>query len=211
MCHLNRAIILVVAMLAPSLVTSFSAPSSPPTAPKAFGGILDSIFGADPAAKERGDLKVSLLEECREQKPSRERIEALISDLAPLSPTKSAASSNRLQKKWILVWTTEKEINVFQDWGISGTISQTIDGPVLENLIPFRRGGSFGVTGRLSPDPDGIRTDFEFESATLDLGKWGSLTLPPVGKGWFDTVFLDDDFRVDVNSRDDILICTAEQ
>jgi hypothetical protein len=83
---------------------------------------------------------------------------------------------------------------------------------VLQNLIPFLRGGSFGVTGKLSiPDQGGIRTDFKFESATLDLGKWGSFTIPPVGEGWFDTVFLDDDFRVDTNSRDDILICTAEQ
>lgn len=109
-------------------------------------------------------------------------------------------------------WTTEKEINVFDDWGISGTISQTIDGPDLLNMIPFRRGGSFGVKGRLTiPDPDGIRTDFEFESATLDLGQWGSYQLPPIGKGWFDTIFLDDDLRVDVNSRDDILICTPRQ
>ena len=90
-------------------------------------------------------------------------------------------------------------------------ISQTIDGTVLQNMIPFRRGGSFGVTGKLSvPDPDGIRTDFEFESATLDLGKWRSYNLPPVGKGWFDTLYLDDDFRVDINSRDDILICSAQ-
>lgn len=109
-------------------------------------------------------------------------------------------------------WTTEKEINVFKDWGISGTISQTIDGSLLENLIPFRRGGSFEVKGRLSiPSPDDIRTEFEFESATLDFGKWGSYTLPPIGKGWFDTVYLDDDLRVDINSRDDILICTPAE
>lgn len=203
-------IILTAIALLAQRTTSFSATPSAPTNP--FGGILDSFFGSDPAAQERQDLKASLLDECRQEKPSRERIEALISDLAELSPTPNAASSARLQKKWILEWTTEKEINVFDDWGISGTISQTIDGSVLQNLIPFNRGGSFGVIGRLSvPDTNGIRTEFEFESATLDLAKWGSYTLPPVGKGWFDTVFLDDDFRVDTNSRNDILICTAEQ
>lgn len=107
-------------------------------------------------------------------------------------------------------WTTEKEINVFNDWGISGTISQTISGPVLLNMIPFKKGGSFGVKGRLTiSEPDGIRTDFEFESATLDLGKWGSHALPPVGKGWFDTIYLDENLRIDINSRDDILICTS--
>lgn len=203
-------VVFAMMLLTPSPVASFSA--SPPRVPEAFGGILDSIFGSDSTAKEREKLKALLFEECRVEKPSRERIEALISDLAAVSPTPDAASSKRLQKKWILEYTTEKEINVFQDWGISSTISQTIDGSVLQNLIPFKAGGSFGVSGRLSiPDPDGIRTDFEFESATLDLGKWGSFTLPPVGKGWFDTVYIDDELRVDLNSRDDILICTAEQ
>jgi hypothetical protein len=66
------------------------------------------------------------------------------------------------------------------------------------------------VKGRLTiAEPQGIRTDFEFESATLDLGKWGSYALPPVGKGWFDTIYLDENLRVDINSRDDILICTS--
>jgi len=95
------AVILAAFALAVQSATSFSAAATPST-PKPFGGLLDSIFGSDPAAKEREDLKGSLLEECREQKPSRERIEALISDLVALSPTPDAASSPRLQKKWIL-------------------------------------------------------------------------------------------------------------
>eukprot|EP00978_Attheya_sp_CCMP212_P001072 scaffold2197_cov57-Attheya_sp.AAC.2 len=106
-------------------------------------------------------------------------------------------------------WTTEKEINVFQDWGISGDITQTIDGTNLENLIPFKKGGSFGVTGSLSvPIEGGMRTNFQFTEACLDLGKWGTYKLPPVGAGWFDTIYLDEDLRVDTNSRNDILICT---
>jgi hypothetical protein len=79
-------------------------------------------------------------------------------------------------------WTTEKEINVFQDWGISGDITQTIDGTNIENLIPFKKGGSFGVTGSLSvPNEGGMRTNFQFTEACLDLGKWGTYKLPPVG------------------------------
>ena len=59
-----------------------------------------------------------------------------------------------------------------------------------------------------SSSPSGIRTYFEFTSATLDLDKWGTYTVPPLGKGWFDTLYLDEELRVDLNSRDDILICT---
>ena len=117
---------------------------------------------------------------------------------------------------FIRVWTTEKEINFFQDFGLSRLITQTIGhGNQLENLIEFRNGGGLGVTGSLSVDKDEInrrngayvRTNFAFESAKLDLGKWGAFNIPPIGKGWFDTIYLDDELRVDVNSRDDILIC----
>ncbi len=97
---------------------------------------------------------------------------------------------------------------------------------MLENNIPFRKGGSFGVKGKLSipgnsndnqstsidvsTSSQGLRTEFEFETASLDLGKWGTYSFPPVGKGWFDTVYLDESFRIDLNSRNDILICKSE-
>ena len=118
------------------------------------------------------------------------------------------------------MWTTEKEINFFKDWNISGQITQTLDNGVLDNNIPFQKGGSFGVKGKLSTpiiesedngqSDEGIRTEFEFETASLDLGKWGTYSFPPIGKGWFDTVYLDDNFRIDLNSRDDILICKSD-
>lgn len=107
------------------------------------------------------------------------------------------------------VWTTEKEINFFSDFNISADISQTItsDG-VLTNMIPFQKGGSFGVVGKVEADENiPQRTNFVFESAKLDLGKF-QFTLPPVGQGWFETLYLDEELRVDLNSRNDILICT---
>lgn len=57
-------------------------------------------------------------------------------------------------------------------------------------------------------DDNEKRTNFKFTSAKLDLDKWGKFDFPPVGEGWFDTVYLDEDLRIDTNSRDDILICT---
>ena len=80
----------------------------------------------------------------------------------------------------------------------------------LDNNIEFvRGGGGFYVSGKLSiPDLEGVRTNFEFETAQLDLGTWGQYQFPPIGAGWFDTIYLDETLRVDVNSRDDILICT---
>jgi hypothetical protein len=64
---------------------------------------------------------------------------------------------------------------------------------VLENYIPFVNGGGFRVAGGINPDGELVcRTEFTFTKATLDLGKWGVYNFPPVGKGWFDTIYLDD-------------------
>lgn len=90
-------------------------------------------------------------------------------------------------------WTTEKEINFFLQYGISERISQTLDNGVLTNYIPFVKGGGFGVTGEICiDDAMPCRTNFKFKNAELDLGKWGVYNFPPVGEGWFDTIYLDD-------------------
>jgi hypothetical protein len=168
--------------------------------------LFKSFFPKDDGlTKKREELKADLLQECQGN-DNRQRIEEIIAEMKEVSPTPESATSPLLQGKWVVEWTTEKEINLFIDWNISGDISQTVDGSVLESLIPFQKGGFLGVKGELSTD-GGVRTDFEFTEATLDLGKWGSFKIPPVGKGWFDTVYLDNELRVDTNSRDDILIC----
>jgi hypothetical protein len=63
-------------------------------------------------------------------------------------------------------------------------------------LHPLREmGGGFGVTGLIGVNEEregSMRTTFKFERATLNLGRWGEYSFPPVGEGWFDTVYLDD-------------------
>lgn len=161
-------------------------------------------------------LKTALINECegkqQKKKVDRDVVESYIDEFAKMTPITQTAASEKLQKKWLLIWTTEKEINFFLDTGLSnGNISQTIKGDILENRIPFGNGSRyFGVTGRLNiPDPAGIRTEFVFEQAMLELDNWGRYQFPPVGKGWFDTLYLDDELRIDCNSRNDILICHA--
>jgi len=179
--------------------------------------------------KQQQQLKQQLYQTCQSSygkcTPTiRSKIEQLVSQLQPLNPTPSPSTSTLLQRKWIVLWTSEKEINFFLEKGISTQIEQTLsDGAVLENWIPFVRGGGFGVTGSINPaavidnNDDGgndtnssLRTEFKFQSAKLDLGKWGTYNFPPVGEGWFDTVYLDEELRIDLNSRNDILICRGE-
>jgi len=222
--QLNFPFLLLI--LAQHIYVSTSFTPTPFNAFQQFFNNPSSIFRTNEKnteTKRVDELKKALLTECRTNNGSNNRaeIEVLIQELKEIRPIDGTAMSPLLQKEWLLVWTTEKEINLFIDWNISGDITQTIQNNVLTNDIQFQKGGSLSVIGSLSEvtntdsDDDNnsnslIRTNFEFESATLDLAKWGSYNFPPLGKGWFDTVFLDEELRVDLNSRDDILICTSE-
>lgn len=161
------------------------------------------------------DTATSLNTKQKSRAEIQNQVETKIKALAPYSPVQQTATSPLLQKEWSLIWTTEKEINFFLDFGLANQVTQTIRGTNLSNRIAFTRGGGgLSVTGILSvaptsddeTTPTGVRTNFVFDTATLDLG-WVSWKLPPVGEGWFDTIYLDETLRVDINSRDDILIC----
>lgn len=135
-------------------------------------------------------------------------------DLCPTSlNTTAPSSSSKILTNNLSLWTSEKEINFFLEKGISESITQTLSADILENYIPFVKGGGFGVTGEIRPaeknNDEMLRTQFKFLNAKLDIGKWGVYNFPPVGEGWFDTIYLDEDLRIDTNSRDDILICRA--
>jgi len=208
-----------------SSVYSFSAPpsriSSQATAP--WQKVLESLFPAATSNtgtasntnRQRNELKQKLVSICRENigyntPEIRQNIESIMDELSQLNPTPQTAISPKLRQTWILEWTSEKEINFFLEKGFSNEIIQTLtDDGILENNIPFTKGGSFGVTGEINVDEQiSVRTNFKFKNAKLDIGRWGTYNFPPVGEGWFDTIYLDDELRIDTNSRDDILICS---
>ena len=221
---------------------AFAAAFSAPTSAAPWQTFLDNLFqspNSKTSNNEATQLKQKLINECRQNigacNPQiRSNIESIMDDLAPYNPTPNTATSALLRREWILEWTSEKEINFFLEKGLSDEIVQTLTpsstdsdssgSGVLENYIPFVKGGGFGVTGEISVDEeeqpqsndnnDGqlklVRTKFKFKNANLNLGKWGEYNFPPVGGGWFDTIYLDESLRIDTNSRNDILICRAD-
>ena len=127
----------------------------------------------------------------------------------PFIRVTSRLKNLRIASRFLMAreWTSEKEINFFLQSGISNRITQTLSNGCLENYIPFVQGGGFGVSGSIRPALSDFksddyeeqellllscRTEFQFTNAKLDLGKWGIYNFPPVGRGWFDTIYLDD-------------------
>ena len=58
-----------------------------------------------------------------------------------------------------------------------------------------------------SPDPYGGRVNFKFESLKVKFGPL-SLPAPPVGSGWFEVLYLDDELRLCKDLRGDLQVCS---
>jgi hypothetical protein len=126
----------------------------------------------------------------------------------------------QLNATWKLLWTTEKEtlfiINPTTTQFFkttAGDVFQVIDTDSnrLQNVITFPPEGAFIVESSAFSSPNNNhRVDFKFKSASLALPKGKKLTFPPLGKGWFDTVYLDKDIRIAKDVRGDTLIVARD-
>ena len=131
--------------------------------------------------------------------------------MSEISKTRSGDQRESLTGKWELIFTTEKEINFFKtSWPFAkvSAITQQLDltnQKKVNNLIQFEGGGKFAVTGSadmVDGDDEYDRVAFEFQDAVVVA--WGKeIQLPPVGTGWFDTMFCDGNLRLSRDSRGD--------
>jgi hypothetical protein len=86
---------------------------------------------------------------------------------------------------------------------------QTIDIPAgtLENVLEFDD-GELRVSSSIAPDAsDSQRFQFAFEGCSLRR-KSLRVPLPPVGKGWGELLYLDDELRIQRDIRGDMLVAT---
>ena len=79
----------------------------------------------------------------------------------------------------------------------------------LENVLEFD-GGELRVGSTIAPDEadeKGTRFDFAFRNCALT---WRNVRvpLPPVGRGWGELLYLDDDLRIQRDVRGDMLVAT---
>lgn len=111
------------------------------------------------------------------------------------------------------MFTTEQEL-----LGLMGNPSTAvyqmldIENGKLGNGVEWSNGVTFTVDSTLSTDAEvGVRSNFVFQSAALtvpDIPILGTrtLTLPPIGKGWFDNVYLDRDLRLNRDVRGNTVV-----
>jgi hypothetical protein len=118
----------------------------------------------------------------------------------------------KLPGKWELIYTTEKEVNFFKtSWPFAtvSSITQSIDpfgSETISNSINFSGGGKFVVDGSVVPideaDSPYDRVGFQFKTA--EIFAWGkSISIPPAGSGWFDTIYCDNEYRLSTDVRGD--------
>ena len=140
-----------------------------------------------------------------------DRLDEIKELMIEISETRKGDQRKSLPGQWELIFTTEKEVNFFKtSWPFAkvASITQEIDPygtNCVDNSINFEGGGEFAVTGKVVPvdsDSEYDRIEFEFTSAIAKV--WGKeLNLPPVGTGWFDTMFCEGNYRLSRDNRGD--------
>ena len=142
------------------------------------------------------------------------RFDVIMAELPALNPTADPAQSALFTGEWECRWTTEKELNFVVDKGLLGLpwrrTYQLIDIPAgtLENIIEFEGESYLRVGSTISPDREiGSRFNFAFDACALKWRDW-TVPLPPVGKGWGELLYLDQDIRIQKDIRGDIVIAT---
>ncbi|KAL1504410.1 hypothetical protein AB1Y20_010816 [Prymnesium parvum] len=125
--------------------------------------------------------------------------------LEALNPTAQPARSELLSGQWEWLWTSERKVSFAQLLGLpSERTSQTID-MAAGTALQFTD-GFLEVQSKVSADAEiGSRLNFECTKRTL---RWHSiqLPLPPIGKGWGELLYLDDELRIQRDNRGDLLV-----
>jgi hypothetical protein len=114
---------------------------------------------------------------------------------------------SRLSARWKLLWTSEQETLFLLEKFNNSNAYQTIDvrAKTLSNTVEFAGGNTFLVDSEIEI-ADERKVKFKFVSAGLKFSNGFTLPVPPVGKGWFDNVYVSDEYRVARDSRGDTLI-----
>ena len=185
-------------------------------------------------AKERDEVMRLATEQNRgvgHTEADRARMETAIDALVAAAPPpeKANTSHDRLTANWRLIWTSEREtLFLLSKWPGPGMTKATttqayqridVNAGTLNNAVVFVSGNVFEVDSTIEVADAGddeqseTRVEFAFDAARLAL-RWpleATVPVPPVGKGWFDNLYVDDTLRIARDSRGDTLVVVRDE
>jgi hypothetical protein len=136
---------------------------------------------------------------------------------APLSPTAQHSPSYNYCTSHITLTSlmhVQETLFILKNAGLFGTkageVYQVIDAKAgsLTNVIEFPPSGAFIVDSDIQLD-NCRRAEFQFTGARLQTAK-STYTLPPLGQGWFNTTFVDGQYRLSKDVRGDFLLIVKD-
>lgn len=141
----------------------------------------------------------------------RPEIESIIDRLLLEEEEKNTKKNNEddfsLSARWKLLWTSERETLFLLETFQNSLAYQTINEKekTLRNAVEFSGGNAFVVESEIEI-LDERKVNFTFLSAGLKFSNGFTLPVPPVGKGWFENIYVGERYRVARDSRGDTLI-----
>ncbi|CAL6356412.1 unnamed protein product [Bathycoccus prasinos] len=138
----------------------------------------------------------------------RPEIESIIDRLLLEEEEKNTKNNNfSVSARWKLLWTSERETLFLLETFQNSLAYQTIDekAKTLRNAVEFSGGNAFVVESEIEI-LDERKVNFTFLSAGLKFSNGFTLPVPPVGKGWFENIYVGERYRVARDSRGDTLI-----
>ena len=143
----------------------------------------------------------------------RPEIESIIDRLLLEEEEKNTKKKNNkeddfsVSARWKLLWTSERETLFLLETFQNSLAYQTINEKekTLRNAVEFSGGNTFVVESEIEI-LDERKVNFTFLSAGLKFSNGFTLPVPPVGKGWFENIYVGERYRVARDSRGDTLI-----
>ena len=143
----------------------------------------------------------------------RPEIESIIDRLLLEEEEKNTKKKNNkeddfsVSARWKLLWTSERETLFLLETFQNSLAYQTINEKekTLRNAVEFSGGNAFVVESEIEI-LDERKVNFTFLSAGLKFSNGFTLPVPPVGKGWFENIYVGERYRVARDSRGDTLI-----
>ena len=147
------------------------------------------------------------------------RFEELFStELPSVNPTRNPAQSPLFSGTYECLWTDEKEINFLIRSGLFGQkwmrTYQKIDIPNnrLENYIVFENDSNLTVGSTIQPadtndDDNNNGSRFNIQFCDASVSWYGiRIPIPPIGNGWGELLYLDNDIRLQRDIRGDSIV-----